>query len=649
MYEFVSDEATTIMDLGCGMQALRNMLSRHQVYIPVDCIARSDDTIVCDFNKGEFPQQNGDVCLISGCLEYIHNWKCFLNAVARSCTQICLSYATAELTRNRNMLWVNSIPEIELIRFVVDCGFELADNNRYLGGRLFNFISRKELRRKMQYRMFGRTGKMISLVGMGANRFRPEDVGTPEGIGRCAELVVRAASMGVNFFDSAAAYSDGRCEEILRHALPAIRGTRYICGKSSSHQEKTRDAVLRHIERSLMNIGIDHFDFYYMWSIKSLAQYEEIMAPGGPYEGVIAARDRGLLGHICFSSHASASDAVRIIQDGAFEGILVSYSLMNFRENDVVLDAARAKGMGVAVMNPLGGGIIPQNASMFDAAIMDGDTGISDAALKFIHANPAVSTVLCGVETERELTANVWSLSKRDANIGLRRAFVNNALDAFPGFCTGCGYCVGCPAGIPIPVLLSAYNKTKFAASAGIYNRRSPEIIKRTNFFRAIEGKIVFEHDRNPCVRCGKCEKICTNNLSIMDTLAEIYEWIAESCVSSAARKERLHSLVRDDCRHVGLYTAGGDTAFVLALLKREFANSAFEIFVFDSNPLRWGQTYVGGLVVKSPDEIPVLDLDVLLISNYVHSDEIYAALTARFPDVPVRKLHADNDVPWVF
>ena len=223
----------------------------------------------------------------------------------------------------------------------------------------------------MQYRDFGKTGLLVSAVGMGANRFKASELKTTQGLERCADLVVKAAKLGVNFFDSAPTYSGGKCEEILRLALPQIKSKCYICGKSSSFQDKTRESVLKSIETSLENIGIDYFDFYYMWSIKSIAQYEEIMKSNGPYEGVLAAKDRGLVKHICFSSHASAIDTVKIIQDGAFEGALVSYSLMNFRENGIILDIAQKNSIGVAIMNPLGGGIIPQNVELFSGAITE--------------------------------------------------------------------------------------------------------------------------------------------------------------------------------------------------------------------------------------------------------------------------------------
>lgn len=502
----------------------------------------------------------------------------------------------------------------------------------------------------MQYREFGNTGIMVSAMGMGANRFKKSDLETDAGIERCAEIVVNAANYGVNFFDSAQTYSFGKCEQILKLALPQIKSKCYICGKSSSYQERTKDSLLRYIDTSLDNIGIDYFDFYYMWSVKSLSQYHQIMSSGGAYEGALAAKERGLIKHICFSTHASAIDTVKIIEDGAFEGVLVSYSLLNFRENAIVLETAQVHNMGVAVMNPLGGGIIPQNAEMFSGAMQDGDKNIVEAAMKFVYSNEAVSTVLSGISDNDELVSNVQIFSEKDSSAELRYSSVIEKLGTFSGFCTGCDYCTGCPLGIPVSTLMTAYNQTKFKADAFVYNRTSLELIKRGNFFKKLEGVLEFENSVNPCVKCGKCEKICTQSLPIINNIAEIYQWVEENCVSTAARRERVESLIQKDYRRVGMYTAGVYTSNVyMQYISKLFEENDFELFVFDSNSTKWGNVYLENIIVRNPAEIPQLNLDILLITNYIHSDNIYDELSKCFSKVNIQKLHKDNDLPWFY
>src|SRR5258707_11959435 len=63
-----------VLALGCGRMALRTFLSAQCAYRGCDLVARDSDTIVCDFNAGEFPQADAagaDVITILGVLEYI--------------------------------------------------------------------------------------------------------------------------------------------------------------------------------------------------------------------------------------------------------------------------------------------------------------------------------------------------------------------------------------------------------------------------------------------------------------------------------------------------------------------------------------------------------------------------------------------------
>lgn len=498
----------------------------------------------------------------------------------------------------------------------------------------------------MQYREFGRTGVLVSAVGFGANRFRQEDLSF--GIEHCAEIVVQAANAGVNFFDSAVPYSNGNCESILKLAFNQIKGRKFVCGKSNSSAEKTSDSVLRYIERSLENLGIDCFDFYYMWSVRSLAQYQQIMAPHGPYKGAQLAKDRGLIKHICFSSHAVVDDAKKIIEDGAFEGVLLSYSLLNYRQHDILLQSAAKQGMGVAVMNPLGGGIIPENPQLFEYAMLDKDSSLAESALRFIYAHPEISTILCGISTAGQLEADVEALAFVDNDVNERITKVTSYSSDYGGLCTGCGYCDNCPVGLPIPTLMSAYNMTKFNITSTDYNRNVLDLIQDIELFRKLDGQMIFETGDNPCLQCGKCEAVCTQLLPIVASIADIYDKSIKRCVPLSIKRGRLVSLQNCGFQRIGFYTARIVTAGIIDLYRSFFGDFMFEVFVFDQDPSLWGKTYCG-VIIRPPSDIPLVNLDVCIITNYKNIEDIYRELTALYTNVTFRKLYEDGDVPWVY
>lgn len=109
----------SVLDLGCGKMWLKDYFSGEQYY-PVDYTQRSTDTIVCDFNKREFPSIRADVAVVSGCLEYLKEYEWFISEIATHVERCVISYNSVEQypdrTKRRAMAWVNDLTHAELIR-----------------------------------------------------------------------------------------------------------------------------------------------------------------------------------------------------------------------------------------------------------------------------------------------------------------------------------------------------------------------------------------------------------------------------------------------------------------------------------------------------------------------------------------------------
>lgn len=121
----------TVVDLGCGMMWLKEFLSAENTYIPVDYKSRDKQTIVCDFNKKQFPDKDADVYFVSGCLEYVENPDWFINKVADFSERCVISYCTinkfSDLIVRKNLMWKNHLSEEEIINLFSKYGFSLKD------------------------------------------------------------------------------------------------------------------------------------------------------------------------------------------------------------------------------------------------------------------------------------------------------------------------------------------------------------------------------------------------------------------------------------------------------------------------------------------------------------------------------------------
>lgn len=85
-----------------------------------------------------------------------------------------------------------------------------------------------------------------------------------------------------------------------------------------------------------------------------------------------------------------------MLKSRAFEAVTISFSLLNSPRYHEVLRTAHELGIGVAAMNPLGGGIIPNNADFFSFAKSDDGEAVTEAALRYVLAHEPIQIALSG-------------------------------------------------------------------------------------------------------------------------------------------------------------------------------------------------------------------------------------------------------------
>jgi hypothetical protein len=120
-----------VLDLGCGRMALRNFLPNGCRYQGCDLVAREADTVVCDFNAGEFPSEaaaQADIIVMLGVLETIVDVESFFTHLRLCKRDVLPSYCATDLTGkcDRAALgWVNSFSFFDLARLFDRYGFRI--------------------------------------------------------------------------------------------------------------------------------------------------------------------------------------------------------------------------------------------------------------------------------------------------------------------------------------------------------------------------------------------------------------------------------------------------------------------------------------------------------------------------------------------
>ncbi|MFA5263768.1 MAG: aldo/keto reductase [Opitutaceae bacterium] len=355
----------------------------------------------------------------------------------------------------------------------------------------------------MWQKTYGKTGKKISVVGFGGMRFAK-----PEDIDGSAEIVRHAHSRGINYFDTAPYYCDDHSEDIFGRAMKTLpRDSFYVstkCGEASG------DKLRASLERSLTRLNVAKIDFFHIWCLLRPEQLKERM-DGGAIPAAIKAKEEGLIGHLVVSSHLDGDGIAAVMDTGIFEGMTIGYNAINFPFRAKALDSALRHNAGVVTMNPLGGGLIPRNAERLAFLKGPQDRDVVQAAIRFNISQPAITAALVGFASKDEVdqaVAAVENFSPYPAeHIERIKAHLSSSFD---GFCTGCGYCLPCPADLEIPKLMDVFNH---------------KILEGTD--DAMRNRLKWHWSLSPevaeaCLQCGECESECTQHLPIMERMKAI-------------------------------------------------------------------------------------------------------------------------------
>src|SRR6185436_1146424 len=118
----------------------------------------------------------------------------------------------------------------------------------------------------MRHRLLGPTGVKVSCLSLGTMSF-----GGDADEATAGKLFARAREAGINFFDTADVYNEGRSEEILGRLSAAHKDELVVAtkayfptGKDANARGTSRYHLVRACEASLRLLGRDHVDLYYL-------------------------------------------------------------------------------------------------------------------------------------------------------------------------------------------------------------------------------------------------------------------------------------------------------------------------------------------------------------------------------------------------
>lgn len=298
-------------------------------------------------------------------------------------------------------------------------------------------------------------------------------------------LLQKAFYSGINYFDTARAYSDS--EEKIGAAFEYTRDKIVISTKTAAQTAKD---FWSDLDKSLMLLKTDYIDIY---QFHNPAFCPKPGDESGLYDAALEAKRQGKIRHIGITNHR-ISVAQEAIDSGLYETLQFPFSYLVAEADLKIVESCKAADIGFIAMKALSGGLIHNSACAY--AYM--------AQPQFDHVAP-----IWGVQKESELDE---FLSYQDCppelNEELQQEIDRDRESLLGEFCRGCGYCMPCPVDIEI----------NNCARMSLMLRRAPQSAWLSEEWQEKMKKI------ENCLHCGKCMSKCPYGLNTPELLAKNYE-----------------------------------------------------------------------------------------------------------------------------
>lgn len=249
----------------------------------------------------------------------------------------------------------------------------------------------------MQYRPYGSTGRMVSVLGISTTAFCEE-----REVDNYSSSIVHAFEKGVNYFDSSPFAQKGIGERALSKAIVEMKKTGHPFNLASRTMASNGSELRKGLEKTLRLLNVETLDFYQLWRIYR----EEQLTSGGDSSlllGLQRAVDEGLVRHPVLSSNMGKVDMFQLAKDRSFEGITLGHSGIRLLFDKDVVSSFSGYNLGLAVLNPFGTDFFQSRQSLFDFIRTGENQTFLEASLHFFMSNDYIRTVVTKLSTPYQI------------------------------------------------------------------------------------------------------------------------------------------------------------------------------------------------------------------------------------------------------
>lgn len=294
-----------------------------------------------------------------------------------------------------------------------------------------------------------------------------------------AKIILRKAyNSGINFFDTARAYSDS--EEKMGLSISDVREEIYIATKTASI---TVEGFWKDLEESLRLLKTKYIDIYQFHNPAFCPKPND---GSGLYEAMLEAKKQGKIRFIGITNHR-LNVAMEAVESGLYDTLQFPFNYLTSAHEEALVKLCKEKEVGFICMKALSGGLITSGS----------------AAYAYLNQFDNVLPIW-GIQKESELDEFIsYHNTPAIMTNEIKEIIKKDRLELATEFCRGCGYCMPCPKDIEINT----------CARMSLLLRRSP-----SKNWLSSNGQVMMNQVEE-CIECGKCKQKCPYGLDIPNLL----------------------------------------------------------------------------------------------------------------------------------